>query len=195
MNKKKKKTPKRQSVLISGISIFLLIGLIIMLTSTVWMPYFLNPPLPSYTPTSSMEEVFIEKFTKNADVNTGISLHVSSFYSDPARTQAGELISFDVYNNTDEPVVFDDIGFGLRFFTPDENLGEWKVVKRLYTPAKTSKIVGPHVQSYDMVNDNSYFVLYSDFDVGLPQKIRVYIKGIGQASNKIYIAFVDLLRE
>jgi hypothetical protein len=195
MSKTKKKTTRKQNVFVSGITIFLLIGLIILFTSTVWLPYFLNPPLPSYTPTSNIGKVFIEKYAKNAEINTGISLHVSSFYSDPASTQPGELISFDVYNNTDEPVVFEDIGFGLRFFTPDENLGDWKEVKIMYIPAKISKIVEANTRSYDIVNDNSYSVNYSDFKVDLPEKIRLFIKGVGQASNKTYVAFVDLLIE
>ena len=195
MRKPKKKPFKRQNIFASSISILLLIGFVGMLTSKLWLPYFLRPSLSSYTPTSDMENVFIEKFSKSATVNSGINLHVSSFYGDPSDTQAGELLSIDVYNSTDEPVAFENIGFGLRFFTPNDNLGDWKEVELLYTPAKISKLVGAHTMSYDMVNDNAYSVNYSDFKAELPNKIRLYITGSGQISNKTYVAFVDVLRK
>lgn len=193
-NTKKAKT-SRKTYFISGISVMIGIGLLILLSSTIWLPSLLNSPYSSYSLSPSTEKDFIDRFAKNADVNSGLNLHVQSFYSDPSSTQAGELISFDVYNNTDEPIVFQDHGFGIRLFTPEEELETWKEIMLLYIPAETTKVIGQKTETYDPITDNSFFLLYSDFEIELPEQLRFFIIGTGQLSNKKYVAFVDLLRK
>lgn len=177
-----------------GCSVLLLVGLTILLTSVIWVPYFINHPNPTFEPSPSMEAAFINKFVRDADANKGITLHVSSFYDSPTRTQSGELLSFDVYNHTNEPVIFDDIGFGIRFFTPDKNLDDWSEVELMIKPDKAKTIVDPATVSDTTAYDNSVSIYYSYFEVNVPKELRVYIIGVGQTSNKFYVAYEDLQR-
>jgi hypothetical protein len=181
--------------IVRGLAAFLVIGFLILLTSPLWLANLNNPSFNSYAPSSDLEVEFSESYAKNADINTGILIRVTAFYKNEFESQMGKFVEFEVYNETNEPVIFKNIGFGIRIFSPDETSVAWQEIKLLYSPEMVPKIIDSNTTSFNPNIYNSFVVLYSDFDVELPKNIRLYISGVGQITNKDYIAFVDLARE
>lgn len=187
------KTNRRK--ILQGKAAILVIGFVVLLSSPLWLASINSPSFNTYEPSSELEVEFVENYAKNANINNEILLRVTSFHNNEFESQAGELVEFEVYNKANEPIVFKDIGFGVRIFTPDETSMTWKEINLLYSPETAPKIIDPNTVSFNPGIYNSFVIFYSDFGVEIPNNIRLYISGVGQVTNKDYIAFVDLTRE
>jgi hypothetical protein len=194
MKKITKKT--KQKLLSLWISICLVIVLLMVWSSSVWLPNLLIPSISTFTVSKDMQKLFFEQFSSNADINSAITIYVDSFYDEPSNTQVGELVNYTVFNHTEEKISFKNNGFGLRIFTPNEGTGEWEELIPIIHPGETPTMLGAKVESIGRQTDTLFYpVEYSDFNGELPSKLRIFVTGTGTVSKKIYVAYVDLLRK
>lgn len=184
------------------IPIILLIGL----ASFLWLMF----PQPSsqeyeidqryevnqnYDVSQIMEEIFYNNFLVNTESNSGITIYLVSFYSNSTDTQVGEFIEYSVLNHTSEYVVFPNRAFGLRVFTPNENLHKWVEVSPNIVFGDITTGLPPYTEASGTQTENLFFLLYSDYKPNLPEKLRFCVFGVGQNTQKKYVACLDTLRE
>jgi len=149
----------------------------------------------SYIVSQGMEDNFNENFLLNTEVNTGITIYLVSFYDNPADTQIGEFIAYSILNHTNEYVVFPNRAFGLRVFTPNENLHKWVEISPEIVFGDITTGLPPHTEASGTQTENLFFLLYSDYKPNLPEKLRFCVFGVGQVTQKKYTACLDALRE
>ena len=142
-----------------------------------------------------MQQLFINQFAANANINSGITIYVESFYDQPSDTQTGELIEYVILNHTNEDITFSNVGFGLRVFTIDETGGMWQEIFPVIHPDNTQTILMAKVEKYNPQANNSVYLEYSYFRGNLPIKLRILVNGIGKLSHTTYVAYIDLLRK
>lgn len=181
---------------VKGIGILVAIVVFASVTASLWFPSMLAQKHVRFIASEEMEQEFSKQFLANTDVNTGVTIQLLSFHKDASDTQAGEFLDYAVLNHSDEPITFPNVAYGLRIFSPDELSRQWLEVKPAFSLGSDTTIVLPKTESYGPKSNNSFFVLYSDFDnTDIPKKFRVYVFGTGQTTNKKYVAFIDVSRE
>lgn len=179
-----------------GIGILLVIVVFASIATSLWFLPMLSQTHAGFIVSQEMEQEFAKQFLANADVNTGVTIQLLSFHKDASDTQAGEFLDYAVLNHTNEPINFPDAAYGLRIFSLDELSHQWLEVKPAFSLGTDSTIVPPRTESYGPKSNNSFFMLYSDFDnKDIPKKLRIYLFGIGQMTDKIYVAFIDVSRD
>jgi len=174
--------------------VLVLIAILIGISIPVWIfPLFSNSH-KKFTISQGMEQEFLSLYKENADVNKGVTIQLLSFYDNEADTQAGIFFDMAILNHTDEPIVFPNAAYGLRIFTPDEIILEWIEVIPNFPLGDDATLLMPKTESYGPNTNNSFFMPYVAFDADIPNKLRISVFGIGQITNKTYIAFVDVSR-
>lgn len=174
------------------ISICLVIVLLIVWSSTIWLPHLINPSNSTFSVSKDLQQRFISQFAVNADINSGIIISVESFFDRPSASPVNELVEFAVFNNSSEDIYFKNNGFGLRIFTVNDAINEWQEIIPIIHPAEITTTILARTVRVDSHTNNSYFLQYSDFIGKLPSKLRIFVTGIGKITGKTYDAYVDL---
>ena len=142
-----------------------------------------------------MENNFTEQYLSDSDVNSGITLLLLSFHNKATDSQAGEFIDFAVLNHSSESISFPNAAYGLRIFSPNELSSKWNELSTVFSLGNDETLLAPHTEVYGPQTNDSFFLLYSDFETIFPEKLRICVFGVGQLSHKKYAACVDALRE
>ena len=148
----------------------------------------------SYEVSQIMEEIFNKNFLVNTEANIGITIDLIYFYSHSTDTQVGELIEYSVLNHTNEYVVFPNRAFGLRVFTPNEDLHKWVEISPNIVFGDITTGLPPHTEASGTQTENLFFMLYSYYNPPLPEKLRFCVFGVGHITQKKYAACLDALR-
>jgi len=181
---------------IKSLGIVLAVAILASISAPLWLYPILNRTNIGFSPSQEMEQEFAKQVLVNADVNTGVTIQLLSFHDDATDTQAGEFFDYAVLNHTDEPINFPNAAYGLRIFSPDEASHQWREVIPVIPLGTDTTQLLPKTESYGHKTNNSFFMLYSDFDnMDIPQKLRICVFGVGKLTGKKYVAFVDVLRK
>jgi len=133
-------------------------------------------------------ETFISAHVSNIDLNSGITMEKAvPLYSDQVNN-----ISFAVFNHADEPIIFSDQGFGLVVFRYDDLNKLWENLQLPYAPYREAKTLPPKLETWDFEINNSWDLLENDTTAFGVERLRLYVSGKGQTTNKIYGAYLDV---
>jgi len=196
MSKLQKREPKtnissRQNMLIR-------VGMAVIITLLILSPLAYSTFFPAKTKTflvnPTQDKIFEDRYTKYADINSGITIRIFSSYDSPT-TNSGIFAEYVVYNHTKESIVFPNTGFGLQIFTPKTEDNSWKEVKQLipFTVNPTTIMSdGKVFDSFGNVQINHVLLQYRYLEQDLPANFRFYVTGVGQKTGVRYVAYVDL---
>lgn len=101
-------------------------------------------------------------------------------------------VSLLILNHTNEPVEFENVGFGLQVFEYDPSTSQWNKVALPYTPEHKKKIVPPKLEDFNFEVLNNWELTDEDFINSKSGYVRILISGQGLNSGKKYYAFLDL---
>jgi hypothetical protein len=174
------------------ISLCLVFVLLIAWSSTIWLPKLVIPSISTFSVSNDLQQQFISQYAVNADINSGVTISVESFFDRPSDSPVKELVEFTVFNNSSEDIYFKNNGFGLRIFTVNDTIEEWQEIIPIIHPADIPTILLARTERVGPQTNNSYYLQYSDFVGKLPSKLRIFITGIGKITGKTYDAYIDL---
>src|SRR5688500_12259168 len=151
------------------------------------------PPTPVINSVANLQ--FIETIIgdKSNEINTGLTierLRIVAIEAIP--TPSGNHVSLLILNHTQEPIAFNNIGFGVQVFEYDSSLLEWRKVALPYTPEKREKVIPPQLEKFDFEVLNSWEFTNEEFIDVRTGILRILIGGMGVNSGKNYYAFIDL---
>ena len=75
-------------------------------------------------------EIFVSSVAGKIDLNSGIIMESTT----PAIPDQINYVDFNVYNHTDEPILFPNQGFGLTVFRYDEIAKKWELALAVRSP-------------------------------------------------------------
>jgi hypothetical protein len=101
-------------------------------------------------------------------------------------------ISLLVLNHTEEPIEFENVGFGIQVFEYDTSSSQWSKVTLPYTPELKKKIVPAKLEDFDFDVLNYWELTEKDLSNSKTGNVRILITGRGQNTNKKYYAFTDI---
>ena len=144
------------------------------------------------TPTSdALLDIAFREHVSATDLNSGLTMaRLGAGIATKGPTPNPSFVSFVVFNNSDEPIVFDDIGFGVRVFSPKVDLSGWQEVVMPVHPAKTSVTLPPRTTTFDLDILNSWTVTkWGRLD---GSTARLLVMGKGVITAQTYSAYLDL---
>jgi hypothetical protein len=139
------------------------------------------------------ENSFVKMLGQDVDLNSGITIIRSSIglvISGP--TPDPNNVSFLVFNHTDEPIMFQNMGFGLKVFWFDQKAGMWNQIMLPHTPYASKQILPAHLEKYSSSITNQWFIFSDDINITPSRELRIFIEGVGTVTNKKYGAFINL---
>jgi hypothetical protein len=171
------------------------IGLILVIFSIlIGVPSNHNAPVtPTSYPITSLfskdaDKAFVSSFTGGTDLNSGITMEQAR----SAIPEQANNITFAVFNHTDEPILFEDQGFGITIFRYDDTHKLWERLQLQYTPYRELRTLPPKLERWDLDINNTWSVSEDETTASGAEKLRLYISGTGQTTNKIYGAYLDV---
>jgi hypothetical protein len=150
------------------------------------------PPTPKYNLGANKAFLDVANITDNYDLNRGITLErISTILLDGIPTPSPNFISLLILNHTDEPILFENQGFGIRVYEYDPATKSWSLASLPYSPMDNSKTLPPHVESFDFELLNSWQLNESDLAKINKTDIRIIVVGEGVKSSQKYGAYLD----
>jgi hypothetical protein len=138
---------------------------------------------------AEVNDIFVSSIAGNIDLNSGITMDGPTPVVIPEQINN---IDFAVFNQTDEPILFPNQGFGLTVFRYDEIAKVWRKLPMQYVPHAEPKILPPRLETrYSDVN-NSWHILEDETTAWGYKQIRIYVSGKGMKTNKTYGAYPDV---
>ena len=138
------------------------------------------------TENSKMDEIFINDIVGSEIEIYGLQLEQIS---------QGEMIDFNIYNHSDESVVFKDRTFSVQGFCPDTQNMEWKTFPIIFVQTNqqpSSVTLPPNLNVFDREVYNSLAFFRIALEESGCDVIRLFIVGKGSISNKSYGAYIDI---
>jgi hypothetical protein len=151
------------------------------------------PPTPVINSVANLQ--FIETIIggKSNEINTGLTIERLNIVAiEGIPTPSVNHVSLLILNHTQEPIAFEDIGFGVQVFEYDPSLSEWRKVALPYTPEQKQKVIPPQLETFDFEVLNSWEFTSGEFIDVRTGILRILIRGMGVNSGKNYYAFVDV---
>ncbi|MBC6962638.1 MAG: hypothetical protein DWB48_07885 [Nitrosomonas sp.] len=152
---------------------------------------FTSEPTPFFaTPDYSYEanSIFASEVAGKADLNLGITMERAI----PVDASQINNVTFAVFNHTDEDILFPNQGFGLIIFAYDNVGKQWIPQPLMHPPYPQKTTLSAKLESWYTEIDNSWDVFENEIvSLGYKQ-LRLYVSGIGQVSNKLYGAYLDV---
>jgi len=150
--------------------------------------------IPTPSPALSLfseeaNEIFVSSVAGDVDLNSGITMDGPTPIAIPEQINN---IDFAVFNHTDEPILFNNQGFDLRVFRYDEIAKMWENLPLRYVPHSEPTILPPRLETEYSDVHNSWAILDDETTAWGYKQIRIYISGIGQMTNRIYGASLDV---
>jgi hypothetical protein len=171
------------------------IGLILVIFSVIsGMPRNHNVPVtPTSYPITSLfskdaDKAFVSSFVGGTDLNSGVAMERAT----PATPDQANNITFAVFNHTDEPILFENQGFGIIVFRYDDTNKLWERLQLQYTPYGELTTLPPKLERWDLDIGNVWSVPDEETTAFAAEKLRLYISGKGQTTNKVYGAYLDV---
>jgi len=139
-------------------------------------------------------QLFISVIALETDLNSGLTLQeLTTGLTVGDAGQSPKGIGFIVLNHTEEPIVFSDIGFGLKVFQFDLSSKTWNQASLMRQPDPHQRVLPPHLEAYDFTVDNLWSIFGDELEkIGYPQ-LRLYVSGIGSRTGKDYGAYIDVM--
>jgi len=127
------------------------------------------------------------------EVNGGLRLErIQAVAMEGIPAPSANYVALLILNHTEEPINFDDIGFGIQVFQYEPASSQWNKVVLPYVPEKKSITLPPKTEGFNSKVLNSWEFKDRDFVNVDSNVIRIFIRGLGENSNKHYAAFIDL---
>lgn len=101
-------------------------------------------------------------------------------------------VSLLILNHTEEPIEFENQGFGVRVFEYDPSISQWNEVILPYKPERKKKIVPAKLEDFDFEILNNWELTEEDFISSKTGNVRILISGRGLDTGKKYHAFTDI---
>jgi hypothetical protein len=101
-------------------------------------------------------------------------------------------VSLLILNHTEEPIEFENQGFGVQVFEYDASTSQWNEVILPYKPERKKKIVPAKLEDFDFEILNNWELTGEDFTNSKTGKVRILISGRGLDTGKKYYAFTDI---
>jgi hypothetical protein len=133
-------------------------------------------------------EIFVSSVAGKIDLNSGIIMESTT----PAIPDQINYVDFNVYNHTDEPILFPNQGFGLTVFRYDEIAKEWENLPLHYVPHAEPTILPPRIGTWNTDVINSWSIFEDETTAWGYKHIRIYVSGKGMTTNKTYGAYLDV---
>ena len=148
------------------------------------------PPTPTIT--EHANEIFLTSIAEGVEVNQGITIERALLLK-PTNTSppSPNFLSFTVYNHTEEPIKFSNIGFSAKLFHFSPSKNKWEEIKLSMTPADDEKIIPKNLETVDSKIPNTWDIPNWELEVLPYEELRVYIEGLGIHSKKKYGAYLD----
>jgi hypothetical protein len=177
------------------IGVILVIGIVAGTSAPLWIPLLFAETHPGFTVSQEMEQIFATQYLADAEVNSGLTIQLLSFQGNTTDNPYDTLISYAVWNNTDEPIVFTNGFYDIGVLSPDELSQKWVEVKLSSLIGNDQVLLLPRNEKPDPYSTNMRVLMFSDFDnVDIPESLRFYVSGTGQITGKNYVAFIDVSR-
>ncbi len=145
------------------------------------------------TPVISNEEniMFYDIIGQEVDLNNGVTMEIIPLLQPTSEPlQSPNHFDFVVFNNTAEPIKFQDQGFGLEVYAFEGSA--WKLLELKYAPIISEKSLPPKLKKLDFDIANMWS-LFEENLYSLPSRnIRLYIHGVGEKTNNLYGAYMDI---
>lgn len=146
-------------------------------------------PAPHVKPTSffskNADVIFLSAVLGDTpDVNKGLNIK---------KIESSDGFSFVVLNHTNETIVFEDQGFGMRLFSFDNPSAEWQNLSLEFRYEKILTTIPANTESWDIEVQNTGTLFESDLAKLKFEKIRLLISGHGDKSNTYYFAYLDFI--
>lgn len=181
----------------------LVIVLILIVVGTYFLKEFRNhaqlifvnfPPTPILDSTANARFFERSPLDSSYEINQGLTITRTSIGGVKGiPTPSANYVSLLILNHTEEPIVFDDVGFGIQVFQYESPSSEWRQVNLPYVPEKKQKVLPPKTEKFDFTVLNGWEFNDSDFINLSTNVVRIIIRGIGADSSKNYGAYIDLL--
>jgi hypothetical protein len=101
-------------------------------------------------------------------------------------------VSLLILNHTEEPIEFENQGFGVQVFEYDASTSQWNEVILPYKPERKKKIIPAKLEDFDFEILNNWELTENDFIGSKTGKVRILISGRGLDTGKKYYAFTDI---
>lgn len=156
--------------------------------------------LPSPSISTVLDQRFREKHPAVNNFNEAISM-VGKTAGDTYQSIGKDdefitLISFIVFNHTDEAVVFTNQGYNYEMYRLNSEQSNWENVGIIHSPVSMTIVLPPNLTepSYEQGKYNIWEIFYDDLD-GIHQydSLRIYIEGRGEQSGQLYGAYFDFI--
>lgn len=181
----------KKNIPIIFIALLVMVSLLLIISRIYYTQDITVTPTPSnassYFPKAA-DEIFVSSVVPNQDLNTGITIEFATFLLPEQR----DNVSFTVLNHTDESIKFTNQGFGLTIFGYDDINQRWESLELQHIPYAEPKILPPKLERWDPEINNSWDILENDVAALDREFIRLYISGVGEATNKTYGAYADV---
>jgi len=176
----------------------IIIALAVFLASAsvpLWLFTRLSNKGTGFTVSDEMKNKFTEQFLSNTEVNKGVTIQILSSQGKAVDNPFDTLISYAVWNNTDEPIVFDNEFYGISVFSPDELTQKWNEVKLSSLIGNDQVVLLPKNENPRPYSTNRRVLVFSDFEnANIPENMRFCVFGTGQITGKKYSACTDISR-
>lgn len=128
------------------------------------------------------------------DMNSGLTLQRSPIgIFQGAPTPSPNYIDLVIFNHTDEPVQFSDIGFHIQAFSYKPSTQRWIPISFTVFPAPTPQVLPARLETLDFNVLNSVVVMPKDLPPTAPRAMRLLVSGLGTKTGKTYGAFLDVM--
>lgn len=151
------------------------------------------PPTPVVSSDAHLNFIQTVGGVSSDQINTGLTIERMRIVELKDAMPSVNHVALLVLNHTQEPIKFDDVGFGVKVFE-SHSLG-WMEVVMPYTPEPKEKILPPKLERFDFDILNSWEFTPEEFINVETGNLRILIGGVGMTSNVIYYAYVDLSLE
>ena len=151
------------------------------------------PPTPVIDREVNRQFLETNHLDSSYEVNGGLRLErIEAVAMEGIPTPAANYVALLILNHTEEPINFDDIGFGIQICQYEPASSQWNKVVLPYVPEKKSITLPPKTEGFNSKVLNSWEFNDRDFVNVDSNVIRIFIRGLGENSNKHYAAFIDL---
>ncbi|MBN1452570.1 MAG: hypothetical protein JW963_16255 [Anaerolineales bacterium] len=101
------------------------------------------------------------------------------------------FLSFTVFNHTEEPIIFSNVGFSAELFHFSPLESNWEQVRLSMIPANNEKIIPAKLETIDSKIPNTWDIPNWELEALPYKELRIYIEGLGFHSQKKYGAYLD----
>ncbi len=155
--------------------------------------------LANETPTPTLDifddqvdEKFFQNYAKDVNLNQGVTISripLGVVLEGP--TPSPNYFTMKIFNHSDEPIRFQNQGFGLRTFVYDQESAAWNEVK-VQKPFPETVVLPAKTESFDPTVNNKWTIPDDNFEQLKNSEVRIYITGTGEKTGNTYAAYYDL---